>query len=68
MRYILATVLLSSGCVSIPTHERGVTKAYQAGLDRAAQFMARYDCQDAKWLLGSEISMQEMREIMDGKK
>lgn len=52
-----------TGCVSIPTHEKGLLEAYKKGLERSAQFMSRYDCKDAKWLIGSEISATEMQEL-----
>ena len=64
MRYVaifLAAYL--PGCVSIKTHEKGVLEAYKRGLQRSSVFMSRYDCSDAKWLVGSEITGAELQEL-----
>ena len=52
------------GCVSIRNHKKGVVEAYRKGLERSAQFMSRYDCNDAKWLVRSEITGAELQELV----
>ncbi len=61
-------LIVTTGCVSIATHERGKLAAYQMGVEHTVQFMQRYNCDDAKWLVGGELSVQQMRDIMSAKK
>lgn len=60
---IAAIIAMFTGCVSLSTNRRQIDMAYKKGLERSAEFMQRYNCEDATWLVESEISGAEMQEI-----
>lgn len=58
---VIMSILMVSGCVSIATHERIVHETRLDAYQRAAQFMARYNCEDAKWLVRSAEDVEELK-------
>lgn len=54
-------VALLGGCVSIKTHEDQVQQAYHLGIEHSLQYLSRHNCEETKWLVGSDLSVWELK-------